>query len=107
MGANQLEAATHHFERALTLDPRTAQAHRYLAEILWERGAGGEAVRHAETALSLNPEDAATHNFLGVVLASSDRLPEARRAFREAVRIEPSNVRARENLARAERDRSR
>jgi len=106
-GANRLDAATRHLERALALDARSASAHRHLAEIAWERGAPEEAVRHADAALGLNPEDAATHNFLGVVLASSDRLREAVVHFREAARIEPSSARARENLARAERELSR
>jgi superkiller protein 3 len=103
MGANRLEAATRHFERALTLDARSAEAHQRLAEIAWQRGAGEEAVGHAESAIGLDPENAATHNLLGVVHASSGRLGQAVVHFREAVRIEPSDEQVRENLVRAER----
>ena len=103
-GANRLDAATVRFERALVLDPRTPQAHRNLAEIAWESGNREAAVRHAQAELTRNSSDASTHNFLGVVLASSGNVREGAEHFREALRIDPTNRRAAENLARAERD---
>lgn len=99
-GANRFDAAAARFARALVLDARTPQAHRNLAEIAWERGDVDEAIVRAEAELGLNPADASTHNFLGVVLASSGRVREGVVHFREALRIDPSYTRARENLQR-------
>jgi tetratricopeptide (TPR) repeat protein len=106
-GAGQPAVARTHFERALALDARSAEAHRHLAEMAWERSDAAAAVTHANAALGIDPRHAGTHNFLGVVLASSDRLSEAIDHFREALRLEPSNDRARQNLERAERESSR
>jgi len=107
MRANQPDLAARHLERVLALDPRSADAHRNLAEIAWERGDVEPAVRHAEAALAIDSRNAGTHNFLGVVLASSGRVKEAIAHFQRALEIEPANTRARDNLARAEREVSR
>jgi protein O-mannosyl-transferase len=104
MRANHPDAAVSHLERVLALDPRSADAHRNLAEIAWERGEVEPAVRHAEAALGIDSRNAGTHNFLGVVLASSGRVREAIAHFQRALEIEPGNTRARDNLARAERE---
>jgi len=107
MGANRLEESIRRFERVLTLDPRSSRAHRYLAEIAWQRRDINETVRQAQAALAIDAADASTHNLLGVALANAGRLAEALEHFQAAARIDPSDAGVRENLDRAKRDLAR
>ena len=72
-----------------------------LAQASLQKGAAATAESQMRTALALGPADAVAHNLLGAALASQGKMREARTAFTEAVRLDPSNQPAQNNLARA------
>lgn len=88
-------------ERALALNPDTAQAHAALGLIL--RGefdwTGSEA--EFRRALALEPGDAEAHLWYGTLLTTMGRLEEARPQFELASRLDPTSVTISVNLALA------
>ena len=60
-----------------------------------------EEIDVLRSALAANPNDGRAAYYLGNVLASKDRDLEALKAWRDAVRLDPRNVIAQRNLARA------
>jgi len=52
--------------------------------------------------LRLNPNNADAHNELGVLLASQGKLKAAVLHFEQAVKLDPNNAAARDNLRRAQ-----
>jgi tetratricopeptide (TPR) repeat protein len=60
-----------------------------------------EEIEVLRAALAVNPKDGRAAYYLGNALASKYRGEEALAAWRDAVRLDPSNVVARRNLARA------
>lgn len=56
------ERAVKEFRRALSLDPKSDQAHRRLARVFVHIGFFDEAIQHAEAALAINPTNAQALN---------------------------------------------
>ena len=86
-------------QRAITLDPDYAEAHRLLAFHLWQAWAQwGEpevpnrlvAVAMAEKAVKLDPNDAGCRFVLGHLLAYERRWPESDAEFATALEIDPN-----------------
>ncbi|MFI0843513.1 adenylate/guanylate cyclase domain-containing protein [Mesorhizobium sp. IMUNJ 23232] len=86
-------------QRAITLDPDYAEAHRLLAFHLWQawtHWAEPEvpnrlvAVAMAEKAVKLDPNDAGCHSILGHLLAYERRWPECDAEFATALEIDPN-----------------
>lgn len=82
-------------ERAVALDPRSADAHRALAfeTFWWERDAA-RARREFETSLSLDHRPAITHLWYANMLAA-ELDPRALDEVRRALRLEPASTAAR------------
>jgi serine/threonine-protein kinase len=76
--------------RAIALDPRSAEAHASLGEILangrWD-WVGAE--REFRAAIALDPDYATAHQWYGELLAGIDKVPEALAEGRTAVRLDP------------------
>jgi tetratricopeptide (TPR) repeat protein len=88
-------------ERAITLDPGYAEAHRWLAFNLWTAWAHwGEpmepnrrlAHETAQKAVALDPNDAGTRWVLGLVLAEESRWTEAEAEFAAALNLDQNNA---------------
>lgn len=86
-------------QRAITLDPDYAEAHRLLAFHLWQAWAQwGEpevpnrlaAVAMAEKAVKLDPNDAGCRFVLGHLLAYERRWPDSDAEFAAALEIDPN-----------------
>lgn len=86
---------------AVMIDPRTPETHRLLAEILIEtEGDLTKAWAAARYATELEPTDAISHATMGrVALAFGDE-GTARRALNEALRLDPIDGNARNDLGR-------
>jgi tetratricopeptide (TPR) repeat protein len=78
------DAALIAYEKALQSDPALAAAHTNLGNLLFRRGARGEAREHYETALRLDPEQPEARYNLGNLL---DELGEAALARMEWYRV--------------------
>ena len=80
-------AAIPQFERALQLNPDSAEAHNNLGLALAQQKKWDAAIAHYERALQLNPDSAETHQNLGVALAAQGKLDEAMQHFQQALKL--------------------
>lgn len=86
-------------ERALAIDPRSADAHTYLGVLDDRANDLNNAERHFAAATRLAPQSARTHNNYGAVLLRLNRLREAATEFEASLRINPKQPHALVNLA--------
>jgi predicted O-linked N-acetylglucosamine transferase (SPINDLY family) len=89
---------------ALALEPRFAQAQRYLGILLGESGDVEGAVAAFEQALRLDPNHARTWNNLGNAQRMLGRLADAEQSFARALALRPDYPLAAANLAEVQRD---
>jgi tetratricopeptide (TPR) repeat protein len=97
--AGNMESAQTLLERALALDPDSAQLHVTLGELLYHRGSSSEALRLLERAVAVNPDNHDALYLLGLVLGDSGRQEEASVATRRAIQLNPALSRTHANLA--------
>jgi tetratricopeptide (TPR) repeat protein len=95
------DEAIDHYQQAIELRPRYAEAHYNLGRLLAQKGRLDDAVSHYEKALEINPADAEARNNLGVTLFGIGRVDEAVAHYREALKIRPDYAEASCNLANA------
>jgi tetratricopeptide (TPR) repeat protein len=100
------EAMQYH-KRAVKLEPRNAEAHYDIANILLSQDKLEQAISEYGKALSINPKYAKAHGNLGVALLQQGRRDEAIEHFTEATKIDPNNVDAHYNMAGALVDKGR
>jgi cytochrome c-type biogenesis protein CcmH/NrfG len=88
------------FRRAIVLEPDSLEASRGLAAALNQLGDGAAAVRWAQRALAREPRDPDAHVVLGDALMLLGDKPGAEREWREANRLDPSNIQAQNRIRR-------
>ena len=98
VGTGDAEGALAAFDRAIALDPASADARREKSLALEKLGRLPEAEAELRKAVELRPGYWANHNALGVYYWKQGRYDEAERAFREVVELAPDNVRGLANL---------
>lgn len=96
---NDLEAARASFNKALGLNPREAEAHKYLGLIADRAGDLEGAARHLGEAARLAPASAPDRNNYGVILLRLGRTREAAAEFEASLRADPQQPNALVNLA--------
>jgi Tfp pilus assembly protein PilF len=96
-------AAVELARRAVRLDPANANAHCALARahINDAKAPSPEALSAIDEAIRLEPGSASLHNQRGFILVLLERVPEGRSAYEQALRLDPENWWALNNLARA------
>jgi Flp pilus assembly protein TadD len=87
-------------ERCIAIKPDDFYAMNNLAVMMIETGRHDDALRFARRAVETEPGYANGHVTLGTVLALTKRYDEAEREFNEALRLDPQNDTAKENLER-------
>ena len=95
-----LAEAAEAYRRALSLAPKTGEAHHNLARLLRRLEQTQESLRHARIAADLLPENPAARNSLGQSLEQAGLPDEAIGSYREALRGEPSYIPAAINIGR-------
>jgi tetratricopeptide (TPR) repeat protein len=97
------EEAITELQTAIRLEPRYAQAHNSLANLLEKiPGRLPEAISEYETALRLKPDYAEAHYNLALAMADlPGRLPDEIAEYEAAIRINPNLAEAHVNLAAA------
>lgn len=80
------EQAMAKLKHALKLDPDSAPANHYIAELYKKLGKNREAEEHYRKALSVTPSDPMLLNNYGVFLCRQGRLDEARDKFLDAAK---------------------
>jgi eukaryotic-like serine/threonine-protein kinase len=81
--------ATEAAERALSIDPNSAEAHAALGHILTHQGHFAPADQHLRRALELNPNAALTRLWYSVLLRTVGRFDEAREQTLRARELDP------------------
>jgi tetratricopeptide (TPR) repeat protein len=94
-----LDLAEAKFRRALQHDPESSVLHFFIAEILYNRGSGEEALRFLRRSIDLNPSNPDAHYLAGFILGDLGMVEEAREANRRAVALNPRLSRAEANLS--------
>ena len=110
MGDGRLEKAKAFFESYLASHPGSAPATFYLGRVYLEMGQGETAADWLEKAIALDSDNSELHVWLarayGVAASKANPVArntyarEAKVALEKAVRLDPKNVRAREDLIR-------
>lgn len=83
----RFQQAAAHFQRALVLNPRQAEAHFGLASLFAGSGQLRQAERHYAAALRIDPERARWRWELGVLRFQQGRFQQAEREAREALAL--------------------
>ncbi len=112
--ANQFGLAQSHYERAVKLDPKNADAWHLLGLAAFQLGVFAKAVKHLSKAVQVRPEFAEAWNNLGIALKSKTiqaqaasaspaavqgEFDAAQAAFTEAMTLRTNYVEAAHNLA--------
>lgn len=98
------ESAEKEFRNVLSLSPLYVDAFYNLGIIYMDRGLWDRAINELERAVSLSRESdklTKTHNLLGTAYARKGSIDEGIINFKEALKINPSDTEARENLTAA------
>ena len=88
-------------EKAVSLDPDSAEAQNDLGMALAELGRHSEAIQRFEKAIALKSDFATAHNNLGNALKAERRVGDAIRHFKQAIALRPDYPLAEFNLAGA------
>jgi tetratricopeptide (TPR) repeat protein len=84
------ERAADLISRALTINPKSADAHFNLGHALRALGRTDEALASVDRAIGLRPGFAEYHLERGILLQAAGKLPEALACFEEALRLDPA-----------------
>lgn len=98
MKGRKVEAASHYIA-AIENNRTNASAHFLYGLLLIDDGRYDEAISQLNEAIELIP-DPIGYLKLGSAFEARSRLREAREAYREALKLDPTNQQAKENLAR-------
>ncbi len=100
-GCGQVEEAITHYQKALEIEPNSAEVHNNLGAALGRRGRFDEAIRHCERALAIKPDFAGAYNNLGNALAGRGELDAAISQYRKVVELQPDLAEAHNTLGAA------
>ncbi|AFM26666.1 tetratricopeptide repeat protein [Desulfomonile tiedjei] len=89
--------AEKHFRTAIAISPQFPDAYYQLGKCLLDKDPQN-AIKLITRALALDPDHSLANTEIGVILAISGRLTEAESHFRKALKRDPNNELARENL---------
>lgn len=96
---NQIGLAQSHYQRAVKLDPKNADAWQLLGLAAFQLDLIPKAIKHFRQALALRPSFAEAWNNLAIALKREGKLGDAAEHFAKALEIRPEYVEAAHNLA--------
>lgn len=96
---NQMDTASHYFQKALVINPECVDAYRGLGCILLQQGQTDQAMVQIQKALQINPDYAEAHRDLGSCLLRMGRMDDAIAETQRAVQLEPETAAFRGALA--------
>lgn len=87
------------FQRALELDPNSADIHAFYARVLWGHRRIDEAIIHMKRAVELDPFSWTSQADLGKILFSAGQPDQAMEQYRKALDLNPNYGNAYKHLA--------
>ena len=99
-GRLQYRQAVECFDRALQIDPHSAEAHYNLGLVLMELAQYSKAAAHMQSALQSKPRFPKAENGLGSALLQLGRSDEAILHFQQALALDPDYLEAYNNLGK-------
>jgi tetratricopeptide (TPR) repeat protein len=79
-------------EKAVALDPKSAEALTALAQSYWSAGKKEQALELFDRALAINPRFATTHHWKGITLTTMGRLEEGEAELRAGRALDPASL---------------
>jgi tetratricopeptide (TPR) repeat protein len=83
-------AAKRHYERALKLNPKYAEARNNLGALAYAQKNYRAAIREYQRALKLSPDSATIYSNLGTAYFARKRYEDAARAYQQALALDPN-----------------
>jgi len=99
-GRGQYAQAISYYQEAVTLKPRSADAHNNLGAVLYKLDRYSEAAEHFRQALKFRPDYPEALNNLGALLQWQGYYAESETALRRALKLRPNYVDARSLLGK-------
>jgi serine/threonine-protein kinase len=90
-GTGKYDLAIQEFQRALELDPRSAEAWQQIATAYESLGRPSDAEASIRKAIALRPDNWAGYNALGGFFLRAERYPEAADAYQKVLDLTPDN----------------
>jgi Tfp pilus assembly protein PilF len=90
------------YERAIELNDKDAWSHNNLGLLLFDQGRAADAVPQLTRAVELRKDVAVFSNNLGMALEHTGKFQDAAASYKTALEADPSNAKAKKNLARVE-----
>ena len=88
--ANDYEFTARQCNKALSLNPKNADAHHYLGMALFGLRQNDEAITHLSIAVEIESQNAEAHSHLGAVYVAKGMPQEAMGVLSKAIRIDPN-----------------
>jgi tetratricopeptide (TPR) repeat protein len=87
--AAEYDKALPYFEKAVTKNPRYAEAYNWIGCCNLQSGRHAQAIEAYKQAIRIQPDDAVAHCSLGVAYVALGRYAQAIEALKQAIRIKP------------------
>jgi tetratricopeptide (TPR) repeat protein len=98
---NDRPSALVDYEKALSIQPNFALAHREFGVLLLQEKDYEAAGKHLAEAAKLGLEEAPVYNFLGITYSRTGRVRDGIQSYRHALKLQPDLAEAHLNLAYA------
>jgi tetratricopeptide (TPR) repeat protein len=85
----QLDAARKHYERAIKLNPKYAEALNNLGTVYYARKSYRRATSYYNKALKITPDSASVYSNLGTAYFARKKYKEASEAYQTALKLDP------------------
>ena len=99
--AESLQAALEQFRKSVALQPRFAEAHFSMGNVLYRQGKVDEAIQSFRSAIERDPNHARACNNLASLLGTKGDKEEPSRLYQRAIQIDGNYLEAYRNLAEA------
>lgn len=96
------EKAAGYFEKVLKLNPDDVVCRMYYAAALTDMGRYEQALENGKICLEERPKDPNVYNIMGSVYGRQGQFERAADYFKQALKIDPENASAKENLNKAQ-----
>jgi Tfp pilus assembly protein PilF len=95
---NGIDEAIFYYQKALELNPNSAQAYKCLGKICSQQRQWQQAISHYQKAIELQPDNWEAIHYMGDALLNLEEWEQAANAYRSAIELNPDSVWSYDNL---------